>query len=126
MLKKVEYKQEYFELASRIIHAEGKKKELRAYNDVFAINCILSRKDTIINPYSLDERVRREYEWIERLEELARLGNRGRVVAWGQPVYLSESELLDERLKSDLRGIYADVLIRHAEIKCLDELFLVR
>lgn len=125
MLKKVKYKQEYFELASRIIHAKGKKEEEKTYNDVFAIDCILSRKDTIINPYSLDERVRREYKWIERLEELARSENRGRIVSWGEQVYLSESEILDERLRSDLRGIYADVLIRHAEIKCLDELFLV-
>lgn len=126
MLQRVRYKQEYFELASRIMHAEGKKKELKACDDVYAIAWILSGRDTIINPYSLDERLRGDYEWIEKLETLSGLGNRGRVAAFGQPVYLSETEILAERLKADLRGIYADVLISHGKIKCLDELFLVR
>ena len=95
--------------------------DVKAAEDIRILDTILSGIQTCFNPGSVDERLRKEYKTIELLENIQNnFGyNDGRKV----DRILVEKDRIINNLKSDRIGVIADVLMKHAKIKCVDELY---
>ena len=107
--------------AYKIVKIRGKKSDSRAACDLYAVDNIIEGNASGINIYALDERLRGEYKTIEQLE------NKGLKYAFeynnsASMAYL-EPERMISRLKSDKRGILADVLMKHGRMKYVEELY---
>lgn len=90
-------------------------------DSICGADTILSGVQTNFNLYAIDERLRDEYKTIEMLE------NEQCEYAFddGKPMKrsITEEERLINRLESDRIGVVVDVLIKHAKIKCVDEIY---
>lgn len=99
----------------------GKKSDVKATDDLYVVDKVIAGNAGCIDIYALDERLRREYETIEQLEnkesEYA-FGDNNRVSE-----VCSESERMISRLKSDKHGILADILIKHGRMKYVEEMY---
>lgn len=110
------YKRELIQLAQKIMLEKGNLDDAKAFEDIRVISTILEGKNNIFSPEAVDRRLRKEYPLIERLEYISRQCNIGKNTSG---VNYDELTL---RLYSDVRGIYADVLMKHNVIKDLKEL----
>lgn len=122
MAKMVKYNDKYISMAYELVNAKSTDDEFKAAEDLYAIDAILSGKNTCISPYGLDDRLRKEYKIIEKMEAIVDkfIFNDRRPVNRS----VSEKEKVMNRLQSDRMGIIADTLIKHEIIKCVDELYV--
>ena len=122
MAKMVKYNDKYISMAYELLNAKSTDDEIKAAEDLYAIDVILSGQNTCISPYNLDSRLREEYKTIEMMENIAYkiIFNDRRSVNRS----VSEKDEIMNRLQSDKIGIIADVLIKHEIIKCVDELYV--
>lgn len=120
MAKMVKYNDKYISMAYELVNAKSTDDEIKVAEDLYAIDVILSGKNTCISPYGLDDRLRKEYKTIEKMESIVdKFILNDRRPANG---FVSENEKIMNRLQSDKMGIIADTLIKHEIIKCVDEL----
>ena len=104
------------------LNKKSKDDEIKAVENLYVVDAILSGENACVNPYNLDSRLREEYKTSEKMENIAykfsfndrRPANRS----------VSEKEEIMNRLQSDKMGIIADVLLNHKIIKCVDELYV--
>lgn len=117
----VAHEQELINLAYVLIKEKSHKDDMKAEEDLYVLDTILSGVQTNFNLYAIDERLREEYKTIEMLE------NKQCEYAFddGIPMKrsITEEERLINRLESDRIGVIVDVLIKHAKIKCVDEIY---
>ena len=115
------YDEMLIDLAYQLIREKSNMNDVKAAEDIRILDTILSGIQTCFNPWSVDERLRKEYKTIELLENIQNnFGyNDGRKV----DRILVEKDRIINNLKSDRIGVIADVLMKHAKIKCVDELY---
>ena len=117
----VAHEQELINSAYVLIKEKNHKDDMKSEADLHVLDTILSGVQTNFNLYAIDERLRDEYNTIEMLE------NKQREYAFddGKPMKrsITEEERLINRLESDRIGVVVDVLIKHAKIKCVDEIY---
>lgn len=118
----VEYNKDYVCTAYDLIKLKSNIDDIKAAEDLGIIDAILNGAQTCVNLYDLDERLRKEYKTIEMMESIADKFSFND----GRPMnrIITNEEKLMNKLKSDRAGIIADVLIKHAKIKCVDELYI--
>ena len=108
--------------AYKLAQVRSKKSDVKAADDLYIVDKVIAGNVGCIDIYALDDRLRREYETIEQLEnkesEYAFRDN-NRV----SEVFCSESKRIISRLKSDRYGILADVLIKHDRMKYVEEIY---
>ena len=103
--------------AIELIDGKSKSDELKAFTDVNDINNMIINlqinRDYRYYGIQLDERLRREYPSIEKLQELGRnmVDNSGN----NNTKYDVVSAII-ANLNADKYGIYADVLLKHEVI----------
>ena len=103
--------------AIELIDEKSKADELKAFTDVSDINKMLENLQTSADyryyGIQLDERLRRDYPSIEKLQELGRnmVNNSGN----NNTKYDVVSAII-ANLNADKYGIYADVLLKHEVI----------
>ena len=115
------YDEMLIDLAYQLIREKSNMDDVKAAEDLRILDTILSGIQTCFNPWDVDERLRKEYETIELLENIqdnfcyndGRMANR----------ILDEKDRIINNLKSDRIGVIADVLMKHAKIKRVDELY---
>lgn len=122
MAKTVKYNADYISKAYILAKQKSTDDEIKAAEDLYVIDVILSGQNTCISPHNLDSRLREEYKTIEMMENIAYkfIFNDRRSVNRS----VSEKDEIMNRLQSDKIGIIADVLIKHEIIKCVDELYV--
>ena len=104
--------------AIELIDEKSKADELKAFTDVSDINKMIENLQTSADyryyGIQLDERLRRDYPSIEKLQELGRnmVNNSGN----NNTKYDVVSAII-ANLNADKYGIYADVLLKHEVIK---------
>lgn len=118
----VKYNVEYISKAYELVKQKSQDDEIKAAEDLYVIDVILSGENTCFNPYNLDSRLREEYKTIEMMENIVCkfIFNDRRPVNRS----VSEKDEIMNRLQSDRMGIIADTLIKHEIIKCVDELYV--
>lgn len=117
----VKYNDDYIRMAYDIVKLRSNVDEVNAENDLHVLDSILGGVRTCVDIYALDERLRREYKIIEKLED----------IQWkfcyddgkSMDTNVTENERMMNRLKSDRAGVIADVLIKHEIIKSAEELY---
>lgn len=122
MAKTVKYNADYISKAYILVKQKSTDDEIKAAEDLYAIDVILGGENTCISPYGLDDRLRKEYKTIEKMEVIA-----NKFIFYdGRPMNIgvSEKDEIMNRLQSDRMGIIADTLIKHEIIKCVDELYV--
>lgn len=103
--------------AIELIDEKSKADELKAFTDVSDINKMIENLQTSADyryyGIQLDERLRRDYPSIEKLQELGRnmVNNSGN----NNTKYDVVSAII-ANLNADKYGIYADVLLKHEVI----------
>lgn len=122
MAKTLKYNADYISKAYILVKQKSTDDEIKAAEDLYVIDVILSGENTCVNPYNVDSRLREEYKTIEMMENIAHkfIFNDRRPVNRS----VSEKDEIMNRLQSDKMGIIADVLIKHEIIKCVDELYV--
>jgi hypothetical protein len=117
----VAHEQELIDSAYVLIKEKSHADDMKSEVDLHVLDTILSGVQTNFNLYAIDERLRDEYKTIEMLE------NEQCEYAFddGKPMKrsITEEERLINRLESDRIGVVVDVLIKHAKIKCVDEIY---
>ncbi len=117
----VAHEQELIDSAYVLIKEKSHADDMKSEADLHVLDTILSGVQTNFNLYAIDERLRDEYKTIEMLE------NKQCEYAFddGKPMKrsITEEERLINRLESDRIGVVVDVLIKHAKIKCVDEIY---
>lgn len=111
------FKKDLVNKAIELIDEKSKSDELKAFTDVSDINKMIENLQ--ISPVyrhygiQLDERLRRDYPSIEKLQELGRnmVNNSGN----NNTKYDVVSAII-ANLNADKYGIYADVLLKHEVI----------
>lgn len=118
----VKYNAELISIAEELIKQKSDLQDIKAEKDLYIIDTTLNGTNTSVNPYILDNRLRKEYRSIASMEVLAQKF----AFDDGRPEHclLSEGEKIRNRLIADRIGIIADILWRHARIKALDELYV--
>ncbi|MGN0318154.1 MAG: hypothetical protein ACI4E1_09525 [Lachnospira sp.] len=122
MAEMVKYNADYISMTYALVKQKGNTDDIKAAEDLYVIDVILSGADTCINQYELDERLRKEYKTIDMMETIANkfICNDLRPVNR----IISEKEKIMNRLQSDKIGIIADVLIKHNIVNCVEELYV--
>lgn len=122
MARMVKYNADYISKAYELVKQKSKDDEIKAAEDLCVVDAILSGKNTCISPYGLDDRLRKEYKTIEKMEAIVDkfIFNDRRPAN----SIVSENKKIMNRLQSDRMGIIADTLIKHEIIKCVDELYV--
>lgn len=117
----VAYEQSLIDLAYVLIKEKSNEDDWKAAEDLQVLDMILSGIQTQFNQYVVDERLRKEYKTIEMLENIQDkfCYNDGRAMRG----IFTEEERIKNRLASDRIGVIADVLIKHAKIRCVDEIY---
>lgn len=117
----VAYEQRLIDLAYALIKEKSHEDTMKAAEDLQVLDTILGGIQTCFNLYDIDERLRKEYKTIEILENIQSefSFNDGK----SMKRIITEKERLMNRLESDRIGVIADVLIKHAKIKCVDEIY---
>jgi hypothetical protein len=114
------YRLDLLQLAEKIMDAKSNADDAKAFSDMIVVCKILNGEDNgMFNPAEVDIRLRQEYPSIENLEYLAshfpiRTGDSGKIY-----------DVMTVRLYGDVRGICADVLLKHGRITALRELIAV-
>lgn len=118
----VKYNNDYIVMAYDLVELKSNTDDIKAGKDLYITDAILNGTKTCVNPYGLDERLRKEYKTIEMMEATADkfIFNDGRPV---DRIITNEEKIMN-KLKADRAGIIADVLIKHKIIKCVDELYI--
>ena len=113
MAEMVRYNDYYVDMAYVLVKQKSNDDEIKAAEDLYAIDTILGGMDTCINVHELDERLRRDYPSIEKLQELGRnmANNRGN----NNIKYDVVSAIIAD-LNADKYGIYVDVLLKYGVI----------
>lgn len=117
----VQYNKRYTHMAYDLIKQKSDIDDVKVGGDLYVLDSILGGIQTCVDIYALDERLRREYRSIKKLENIREKfcyddGESMDRIA-------TENEKMISRLKSDRAGIIADVLIKHAKIKSVEELY---
>lgn len=122
MAKMVKYNVEYISKAYELVKQKSQDDEIKAAEDLYVIDVILSGENTCFSPYNLDKRLRKKYKTIEMMENIAHkfIFNDRRPINRS----VSAKDEIMNRLQSDRMGIIADTLIKHEIIKCVDELYV--
>ncbi len=111
------FKKDLVNKAIELIDEKSKADELKAFTDVSDINKMIENLQTSADyryyGIQLDERLRRDYPSIEKLQELGRdmVNNSGN----NNTKYDVVSAII-ANLNADKYGIYADVLLKHEVI----------
>ena len=111
------YEKDLVNKAIELIDEKSKADELKAFTDVSDINKMIENLQTSADyryyGIQLDERLRRDYPSIEKLQELGRnmVNNSGN----NNTKYDVVSAII-ANLNADKYGIYADVLLKHEVI----------
>lgn len=111
------FKKDLVNKAIELIDEKSKSDELKAFTDVSDINKMIENLQTSADyryyGIQLDERLRRDYPSIEKLQELGRnmVNNSGN----NNTKYDVVSAII-ANLNADKYGIYADVLLKHEVI----------
>ena len=111
------FKKDLVNKAIELIDEKSKADELKAFTDVSDINKMIENLQTSAGyryyGIQLDERLRRDYPSIEKLQELGRnmVDNSGN----NNTKYDVVSAII-ANLNADKYGIYADVLLKHEVI----------
>ena len=109
------FKKDLVTKAIELIDEKSKADELKAFTDVSDINKMIENLQTDYRYYGiqLDERLRRDYPSIEKLQELGRnmVDNSGN----NNTKYDVVSAII-ANLNADKYGIYANVLLKHEVI----------
>lgn len=111
------FKKDLVNKAIELIDEKSKADELKAFTDVSDINKMIENLQTSADyryyGIQLDERLRRDYPSIEKLQELGRnmVDNSGN----NNTKYDVVSAII-ANLNADKYGIYADVLLKHEVI----------
>lgn len=111
------FKKDLVNKAIELIDEKSKSDELKAFTDVSDINKMIENLQTSVDyryyGIQLDERLRRDYPSIEKLQGLGRnmVDNSGN----NNTKYDVVSAII-ANLNADKYGIYADVLLKHEVI----------
>lgn len=117
----IKYNVDNIHMAYSIIKLKSNKDDVEAGEDLYVLDSILNGIQTCVNIYALDERLRKKYETIKELEKIQEKfcydgGKSANVI-------VTEGERMLSRLKSDRTGIIANILIKHAKIKSIEEVY---
>lgn len=117
----VAYDDMLIELAYGLIKEKSNEDDMKAAEDLHVLDTILSGVKTCFNLYGVDKRLREDYKTIEMLENIQEkfCYNDKRPMK----SIVTEEERIMNRLVSDRIGVIVDVLIKHAKIKCVDEIY---
>ena len=117
----VEYNVDNINMAYSLIELKSNKDDMKAAEDLYVLDSILRGIQTCVDIYALDERLRKEYKTIKELEK-----NQEKFCyddGKSMNGIVTESERMICRLKSDRVGIIADILIKHAKIESVEEMY---
>lgn len=117
----VDYNAVLLDEAYKLAQIRSKESDKKAADDLYAVDEVLAGRGGVISACGLDERLRKEYKTIEQLEN-KEIKYAYEVANVASPA-CSETERMVQRLKSDRRGILADVLIKHGKMKFAEELY---
>ena len=122
MATMVKYNRDYIHVAYNLVKLKSNDDDIKAGEDLYITDASLNGTNTCVNPYALDERLRKEYKTIKMMENVVDkfIFNDGR----HKDSIISDEERIMNRLESDRIGIIADVLIKHEIIKIVDELYI--
>lgn len=117
----IKYNVDNIHMTYSIIKLKSNKDDVEAGEDLYVLDSILNGIQTCVNIYALDERLRKKYETIKELEKIQEKfcydgGKSANVI-------VTEGERMLSRLKSDRTGIIANILIKHAKIKSIEEVY---
>ena len=117
----IKYNVDNIHMAYSIIKLKSNKDDVEAGEDLYVLDSILNGIQTCVNIYALDETLRKKYETIKELEKIQEKfcydgGKSANVI-------VTEGERMLSRLKSDRTGIIANILIKHAKIKSIEEVY---
>lgn len=117
----VAYDDMLIKLAYALIKEKSNEDDMKAAEDLYVLDAILSGVKTCINLYSVDKRLRENYKTIETLENIQDkfCYNDKRPMK----SIVTEEERIMNRLESDRIGVIVDVLIKHEIIKRVDEIY---
>ena len=117
----VKYNADNIHMAYSLIKLKSNKDDLKAEENLYVLDSILNGIETCVDIYALDERLRKEYKTIKELEKIQEnfSYDDGRFTNG----IVTERERMISRLKSDRAGIIADILIKHAKIKSVEEVY---
>ena len=117
----VKYNVDKIHMAYSLIKLKSNEDDVKAGEDLFVLDSILNGNQTCVDIYVLDERLRKEYKTIEKLEKIQKefCYDDGKSTNG----FVTENERMISRLKSDRAGIIADILIKHEKIKSVEEVY---
>lgn len=115
------YRHNLISFAYDLMESKGNADDAKALDDVMLISAILSGFQQAVDPYQVDQRLRREYSKIEDLEKEARKYTYLISAGTGK----AATDWITERLYADARGICADVLFKHGKITCIKDMINV-
>lgn len=130
-MQKTGVKENLCKLANDLIWDAETVEDMRAVRNILIINDLLFRRENSFFDFERENaRLRREYPLIELLErelkqragtqtENQQATNESRGDADADAA--DECNLHLQKLYADTRGIYADVLLKHRRIQCLQE-----
>ena len=116
----VEIDEKYVHMAYGLIQGKSSSDDIKALEDLYVLDTILGGKQTCVDLYRLDERLRQEYATIERVESILRGLCCYKISSMSRSI--KEDEIIS-KLKIDRMGIIADALIKHGRETCFDKLF---
>ena len=129
-------REDLYNLASDLVWSAETVEDMRAARNILIINDLRARLENSFFEFEqVDSRLREEYPLIEMLEQEIERSNIGqneddgngkrekRDLFYGTMEGMTKDarELHLQKLDADTRGIYADVLLRHRQIQCLQE-----
>lgn len=117
----VAYDDMLIELAYGLIKEKSSEDDMKAAEDLYVLDTILSGVKTCFNLYSVDKRLREDYKTIKMLEDIQDkfCYNDKRPMK----SIVTEEERIMNRLESDRIGVIVDVLIKHEKVKSVDEIY---
>ncbi len=124
-------REDLYNLASDLVWSAQTVEDLRAARNILIINDLRARLENSYFEFEqVDRRLREEYPVIEMLEqeieftrEVRPEEERAYSSTYGsmEGMTTDARELHLQKLYADTRGIYADVLLKHRRIQCLEE-----
>ncbi len=124
-------REDLYNLASDLVWSAQTVEDLRAARNILIINDLRARLENSYFEFEqVDRRLREEYPVIEMLEReiesnsdafLPEACDGGRFYGSMEGMTTDARELHLQKLYADTRGIYADVLLKHRQIQCLEE-----
>lgn len=111
----------FTDLAYELIKGKSSKDDIKAAEDLLVVDTILSGIKTCFNPWMIDKRLRQDYKTIEMMENIQSnfFYNDEKKINRN----VTEDDRIMNTLRSDKVDIIADILIKHAQIKSVDELY---